>query len=55
MFQHKSLPTPGNKGCTRHVLIMEGKKGSSREAMKQCLLAMRDCWDNNDVMKWGSQ
>ncbi|RPB29791.1 hypothetical protein L211DRAFT_832492 [Terfezia boudieri ATCC MYA-4762] len=37
----------------RFVLIVEGKRGSTREARKQCLLAMKDCWDNIDVMKKG--
>lgn len=38
----------------RVVLVMEAKKGSTGEARKQCLLAMRDCWDNNDGMKEGN-
>ena len=31
------------------VLILEGKRSSTGEGVKQCLLAMRDAWDNNDV------
>ncbi|KAF8472744.1 hypothetical protein BDZ91DRAFT_715716 [Kalaharituber pfeilii] len=29
------------------VLVIEGKKSSLREAMKQCLLSMKDIRDNN--------
>lgn len=31
----------------RFVLVIEAKTSSLGEAMKQCLLAMRDAWDNN--------
>ena len=31
-----------------YVLVVEGKTGSVGEAMKQCLLSMRDLWDNNN-------
>jgi len=31
-----------------YVLVVEGKKGSIGEAMKQCLLSMKDMWDNNN-------
>ena len=33
----------------RFVFILEGKRSSTREGIKQCLLAMRDAWDNNDM------
>ena len=29
------------------VLIIEGKKDSVDDGMKQCLLSMEDIWDNN--------
>ena len=32
----------------KFVLIVEAKKGSTGEAIKQCLLAMKDARDNND-------
>ncbi|KAF8421632.1 hypothetical protein EV426DRAFT_704814 [Tirmania nivea] len=38
----------------RVVLVMEGKKASIGEARKQCLLAMRDCWDNNAIKEGNS-
>lgn len=31
----------------KFVLIIEAKRSSLGEAMKQCLLAMKDAWDNN--------
>lgn len=31
----------------KFVLIIEAKRASLGEAMKQCLLAMKDAWDNN--------
>ena len=31
----------------KFVLIVEGKRSSTGEGRKQCLLAMKDAWDNN--------
>lgn len=33
----------------KFVCIVEGKRSSTGEGVKQCLLAMRDAWDNNGV------
>jgi len=33
----------------KFVLILEGKRSSTGEGIKQCLLAMRDGWDNNGM------
>ncbi|RPB27442.1 hypothetical protein L211DRAFT_546945 [Terfezia boudieri ATCC MYA-4762] len=30
-----------------YVLIIEAKRSTLGEAMKQCLLSMKDAWDNN--------
>ncbi|KAF8444320.1 hypothetical protein BGX38DRAFT_1143700 [Terfezia claveryi] len=32
----------------KYVLVAEGKTGSIGEALKQCLLSMKDMWDNNN-------
>jgi len=33
----------------RVKVIVEGKRNSTGEGRKQCLLAMKDAWDNNDI------
>lgn len=61
LAREKEIISTGNEAGGREEFIVTAfrsrnkgswkGRGSTREAMKQWLLAMGDCWDNNDAAK----